>query len=162
MPNFKNRIQSVDEALRLLTNNNDYIPPCQKYAKVCQPQAHLQRIPQGYQLRLMQGEEYGKVYNLSKIAQRGAKVLTVGRQIDNLIFIKAAFTDYLSRYHCTLEIDENQWVIRDGQWQPSTRQWKVSRNGTFVNSHQVTINGYYLKPGDIIAIGDVTLRFECY
>jgi pSer/pThr/pTyr-binding forkhead associated (FHA) protein len=37
-----------------------------------------------------------------------------------------------------------------------------STNGTYVNAKPVTSNGFYLKTGDIIAIGDVTMRFENY
>jgi pSer/pThr/pTyr-binding forkhead associated (FHA) protein len=37
-----------------------------------------------------------------------------------------------------------------------------STNGTYVNAKPVTGNGFYLRAGDIIAIGDVTIRFENY
>lgn len=33
--------------------------------------------------------------------------------------------------------------------------WQESSNGTYVNSAQVTQQGYRLKVGDIISIGDV-------
>lgn len=156
VPDFKQRIQSAEEAMRLI--------PCIS----TRPQnsqrnlSNLSENPKGFLLRLMQGEEYGKVYNLSQLIQKGIRVLPVGRHADNVLYIKSDFTDYLSRYHCTLELNADQWVIRDGQWHASSRKWEESRNGTFVNSHPVTQKGYYLYPGDIIAIGDVTLRFEFY
>ena len=66
----------------------------------------------------------------------------------------------MSRFHCTIERDGGHWVIRDGQWRKELRQWVNSTNGTYVNAKPVTQNGFYLKTGDIIAIGDVTMRFE--
>ena len=84
----------------------------------------------------------------------------MGRQNDNAIFIKSFNSDFLSRHHCTIEHGEGKWVVRDGQWQPQARQWVASTNGTFVNSRPVSNTGYYLSAGDIITIGDVTLKFE--
>ena len=112
----------------------------------------------------MQGEEYGHVYNLNQLLAANGRILTVGRQQGNVIFIKSDYTDYLSRFHCTIETspDLKQWAIRDGQWRRDLQKWVGSSNGTFVNSIPVTQNGYFLKPGDIIAIGDVTLRFETF
>ena len=52
-------------------------------------------------------------------------------------------------------------IIRDGQWQKN-KVWQESSNGTYVNSAQVTQQGYRLKVGDIISIGDVKMRFENY
>ena len=55
----------------------------------------------------------------------------------------------------------DHWIIRDGQWQKSKSMAGV-QNGTYVNSAQVTQQGYRLKVGDIISIGDVKMRFENY
>ena len=110
----------------------------------------------------MQGEEHGKTYDLTKMLQSGIKQFTVGRQRDNNVYVKSDFSDYLSRHHCTIEPDTGQWRVLDGQWNANTRSWVESTNGTFVNSRPITRNGFYLKPGDIIAMGDVTLRFESY
>jgi pSer/pThr/pTyr-binding forkhead associated (FHA) protein len=70
----------------------------------------------------------------------------------------------MSRCHATIEQtkDKKDWIIRDGQWNPAMCQWKNSRNGTYVNSWPVGQNGYYLSLGDIITMGDITLRFENY
>ena len=122
-----------------------------------------QQLTRGYQLRILQGEEYGKVYNLSLMASQGRRLLTIGRQQGNAVYIKSDFSDFMSRFHCTIEAaDSGQWTIRDGQWRSDYRQWVNSSNGTYVNSTPVGPNGFYLKAGDIIAIGDVTLRFENY
>jgi pSer/pThr/pTyr-binding forkhead associated (FHA) protein len=119
-----------------------------------------QQQTRGFQLRILQGEEYGKTYNLSQMADAGRRILTVGRQAGNAITVKSDFSDFMSRFHCTIERDGGHWVIRDGQWRKELRQWVNSTNGTYVNAKPVTQNGFYLKTGDIIAIGDVTMRFE--
>ena len=158
-PDFKQRLQTVNDVMRLLPQSSggvSYTPPVQIQAYQPPQQFH------GYQLKVMQGEEYGKVYNLNQLLSKNGRILTVGRQQGNTILIKSDFTDYLSRYHCTIETsaDISQWAIRDGQWRKDIRQWVPSSNGTFVNSVQVSPTGYFMKPGDIITIGDVTLRFE--
>ena len=160
-PDFKQRLQSVQEVLRLLPqqagrNYREPVRMVQSYAP--------QQQTRGFQLRILQGEEYGKTYNLSQIAASGRRILTIGRQAGNAITIKSDSSDFMSRFHCTIERDpgSGQWVIRDGQWRNEHRQWMNSTNGTYVNAKPVTSNGFYLKTGDIIAIGDVTMRFENY
>lgn len=159
-PDFKQRLQTVQDVLRLLPQPQGgvYRQPVN-----LTPAYAPQQITHGYQLRIMQGEEYGKLYNLTRIASNGHHILTIGRQQDNVIYIKSDFSDFMSRHHCTIEMAAlNQWAIRDGQWDRQYRLWKKSSNGTFVNSHPVGENGFFLQTGDIISIGDVTLRFENY
>lgn len=161
-PDFKQRLQSVREVLQLLPQSQGgYQQPVrmvQSYAP-----APVQQT-RGYQLRILQGEEHGKVYNLTQLASTGRRILTIGRQQGNSIYVKSNFSDFMSRFHCTIEMAGNmsQWAIRDGQWRKEYRQWTNSSNGTYVNSTPVNENGYYLKPGDIITMGDVTMRFENY
>lgn len=160
-PDFRQRFQSVHDVLRLLpqSQGGGYQPQPVRLAQSYTPQQYAR----GYQLRILQGEEYGKVYQLTQLASQGRRILTIGRQLGNSIFIKSDFSDFLSRFHCTLELATNgHWAIRDGQWRNDLRQWVNSSNGTYVNSKPVNENGYFLKAGDIIAIGDVTLRFENY
>lgn len=159
-PDFKLRLQNVHDVLRLIPQvQGGY---SQQPVRMVQSYAPQQRAT-GYQLRILQGEEYGKVYNLTQMASQGRRILTIGRQQGNSIYIKSDFSDFMSRFHCTIELaGPNQWAIRDGQWRNDYRQWMNSSNGTYVNSSPVNENGYYLKAGDIIAIGDVTLRFENY
>jgi len=159
MPDFKQRLQTVQEVLRLLPHQvgGDYREPVKiTPSYIPKQQTH------GFLLRILQGEEYGKTYNLTQLIESGRKILTIGRQQGNSIFIKSEFSDFMSRYHCTIERDsfKSLWVIRDGQWRNEYRQWKNSSNGTYVNGIPVNSNGFYLKAGDIIAIGDVTIRFE--
>ena len=159
-PDFKQRLQSVHDVLRLLpqSQGGGYQQP----VRMVQSYIPQQRTS-GFQLRVLQGEEYGKVYNLTQMANQGRRLLTVGRQQGNSIYVKSDFSDFMSRFHCTIEMaGPGQWAIRDGQWRNEYKQWVNSSNGTYVNSTPVSQNGYYLKAGDIIAIGDVTLRFENY
>lgn len=160
-PDFKERLQTVEEVLRQIPQqaggyHRDPVRMVQSYVP--------QQVTRGFQLRILQGEEYGKTYNLSQMASTGQRILTVGRQLGNTIKIKSDFSDFISRFHCTMELDTSsrQWVIRDGQWQKESRRWVNSSNGTYVNAKPVPQNGFYLSTGDIIAMGDVTMRFENY
>ena len=157
-PDFKQRLQSADQVLQLLpatklqTQDFSYKPP--------------QNI-QGLILRIMQGEQYGKTYNLTQLQQQ-YHIITIGRDdpiVNNVIPIQENQSTYISRKHCTLEYDSQNhtWFIRDGQWDTyAPNGWKNSLNGTFVGSKQVSQNGFFLQLGDIISIGDTKLRLEAY
>ena len=162
-PDFKQRLQTVADVMRLLPQSSGS-NASRSQQPVRLAAAYIpQQQTRGYLLRILQGEEYGKIYNLTQMANLGRRVLTVGRQQGNNIYIKSDFSDFISRFHCTVEQSSPmQWAVRDGQWRSEYRQWQNSSNGTFVNSRPVTQNGYFLQPGDIIAMGDVTMRFENY
>lgn len=162
-PDFTKRLQSVDEVLRFLPSVAINVPQVDNFSSDSFKFSHYK----GVFLRIMQGEEYGKEINLSALAQHH-NVITVGRadeSVNNVLPIVENQTSYISRKHCTLELDNqsNVWFIRDGQWDVNTfGRWKSSTNGTFVNSKQVSQNGYFLADGDIISIGDTKLRLEIY
>lgn len=121
--------------------------------------------PQGVQLRILQGEEFGRVMDISKVAsQLHRMMLTMGRHSSNILPVTELQSSYLSRFHCTLESDPQYktWKIRDGQWRADERCWRESSNGTYVNSSRVSTSGFFLAPGDIITIGDVKIRVEEY
>ncbi len=160
---FHIRIQTADLALSLIpkTRQSSVI---EKVIPSVVPQ-----IKTGLALRIMQGEEYGKIYKLNDlIKSAGKRVLTIGRDdedIKNIISIKETESSYISRKHCTLEFNsaKNSWLLRDGQWDAFTfSKWKVSTNGTFIGSKEVSMNGTVINIGDIISIGDVKLRVEGY
>jgi serine/threonine protein kinase len=162
-PDFQERIQTAEAAIRLLPHSEKVLP----LKEVSAPM--VQDVRSGYALRIMQGEEYGRVYRLNDIMnQMNRRVLTLGRDdvdIRNTIPIKEEESSYVSRKHCTLEYDleSRAWILRDGQWEPqSSSRWKVSTNGTYVGSTEVPVNGVKLNLGDIISIGDVKLRVEGY
>ncbi|MCR5364934.1 MAG: protein kinase [Prevotella sp.] len=162
MPDFKERLQNVREVLKLLPRSVDM--PNRPQPVMQAPSYMPQAQTRGYMLRILQGEEYGKLYNLTQMVNNGRRILTIGRQTGNMIFVKSDFSDFMSRFHCTIEAETSmgRWLIRDGQWHQESRQWQNSSNGTYINSSPITNNGFYLKAGDIITMGDVTMRFENY
>lgn len=159
IPNFRQRLQSVEEVMALLPeyyDGNMYKAPSKDVTI---------RV-RGYLLRVMQGEEYGRTYDLTRMLQK-MNFLTVGRAdkfVNNDIAIKEEQSTYISRQHCTIEKEpDGSFKIRDGQRDlHSYSGWHRSTNGTFVNSAEVSENGYYLREGDIISIGDAKLRLEAY
>ena len=161
-PDYKRRVQSVDEVLKLLPNSNKTVVINQ--TSTTKPS----QTPKGYMLRIMQGEEYGTTYDLMAYFYGGAhrsgpRALTIGRQDNgthNDISIRETQSCYISRRHCTIEPDGNYFLIKDGQ--KVGYSWHRSTNGTYVNSTEVSEKGYYLAAGDIITIGDVKMRFEPY
>lgn len=123
-------------------------------------------------LRIMQGEEYGRCYSLNDYVprERDCGIITLGRRdtgVHNDIALLETAGWHLSRHHATIEKSGylQQWFLRDGQWTALSGSsacdgWRRSTNGTYLNSAQVTENGAPLKPGDIITMGDTTLRVE--
>ena len=111
-------------------------------------------------LKAMHGDDYGTVYNLAEIVQKNDRLLvSLGREKANDIIL---YSPYASRMHCTIESDDTyeHWKIRDGQWNSILKRWISSSNGTYVNSRQITQDGFWLESGDIITIGDDTYRYE--
>ncbi len=175
IPKFDKRLQTTDDILPLVPESvhsrNEWDEPqtVRNDNPVKQDEPQFQtKIVHGVLLRIMQGDEYGRVYYLDNMLQGEKAILTVGRKdygVKNDIALSETTSSYVSRKHCTLELDYNQgcWVIRDGQWDPnSTTGWRQSTNGTFVNSTEVDKFGMPFNPGDIISIGDTKLRAEGY
>jgi len=121
-------------------------------------------------LRVMQGDQHRKTYDLTELLHRKqAYTLSVGRhsaseRAVNDIEITEEISCYISRFHATLEfdVDAAQWYIRDGQWctKDDRTDWFPSTNGVLVNARRVDAEGWPIGPGDIITLGDTTLRFE--
>ena len=159
-PNFKERFQNAKTVIRMLPqtvskNTNPQPIPVQK--------PETPRVESGLRIKIMQGEEYGKVFDVEKMARlTNRKVFTMGRSSDNDIYIKELQSSHVSRFHCTLETDATftNWRIIDGQWNPAEKSWQPSTNGTYVNSSEASTKGFWLQPGDIITIGDTKLKFE--
>jgi serine/threonine protein kinase len=117
-------------------------------------------------LTVMQGEEYGKEYGLEQLRINASRsLLRLGRKdigVTNDIEIVDDQHCYISRYHATLEkMGADQWYIRDGQWvsQEGRQGWKRSVNGTYVNGTEIDERGLLLSSGDIITIGDTTIKY---
>lgn len=196
IPNYKSRLQSVDEVLKTVPNIGKANASGNTYKSVSSDLTEPQmEVINGLQLRIMQGEEAGKVYKLDEMINSSRRIVTMGRKspdVYNVIGIKEEDSCYISRIHCTMEKnpDSNRWILRDGQWRYDCPiglrdrhsnpclictawcnekvrsdykwSWKHSMNGTYINSKEVDEIGFYIKPGDIITIGDVKLRAEGY
>ena len=161
-PNFKERLQTADAVLSLFPANRDSI-----YEPTRETNFE-KKIVSGVLLRIMQGEEHGKIHKLNDLLSDNECVLTIGRidpEANNSVPVVEEQSCYISRKHCTLEwkAADRVWFIRDGQKDPAAQNgWKLSTNGTFVNSHEVSAEGMYFYPGDIISIGDTKFRAEGY
>lgn len=182
-PDFKNRTQSARDVMLQIAamkewqnSSMNYVPPISQGVRILPSDSNANDVRRtmpsssftqyvGAQLRILQGEDYGRIIDLTKIAnQLKRQVLNMGRNAENVIPITELQSSYVSRFHCTLESDSSymKWTIRDGQWRMDERVWRESSNGTFVNSTQVQPSGLPLSVGDIISIGDVKIRFEHY
>ncbi len=157
-PNYEVRYQSVDEVLA-------HIPQRHVLDRPVVPAVDFNTdLSRGVVLKVTQGEEYGKYYNLNDFLRDDIYLVTGGRvnkRYANHISIKDFNTSYISRRHFTLEYNpaRNSWFLRDGQW--CDTQWENSLNGTYVNSREIKgLEGVELKAGDIISIGEVKLRVE--
>ena len=166
-PNFKKRFQNTDEIISKV----GYVKQRRHQESDREPSPKIVIDSGRIMLRIMQGEEYGQCYYLSKyIPEDKSGVITIGRMdygINNTINILETESCYISRAHATIERNNQlkKWFIRDGQWRKDATgrgEWRPSTNGTFVNSKDATIGGCELKGGDIISMGDITLRVEYY
>jgi serine/threonine protein kinase len=120
-------------------------------------------------LRVVQGDEPGREYNLSNFQKNlGKAILTLGwfnsnEPFNNDIGIVENFTNYISRKHATLRFNQNtsSWEILDGQYadynEPHSK-WKTSTNGILINGLRMNHKPMILRFGDIITIGDTTLK----
>lgn len=156
-PSFKERFQTIDEVLAHLPGLD-----IKHHGKNEDSLVHISS--NNYRLRIMHGDQYGMIYELSIFIKYGKRVITMGRDINNILTIMEKNSTYISRHHCSIEANEagDKWILRDGQWNRDERKWICSSNGTFINSTQVSSDGLLLKTGDIISIGDVKILFEKY
>lgn len=163
IPQLELRIQTADEALSLIPGSSPFVNSTSENRL-----DFSSRIVNGIQLRVMQGDDYGKIFRLDDMMDEYRPIISLGRKdigIKNDIELIEKNSCYISRYHCTFELDydHGDWVIRDGQWIGNGEgHWRRSTNGTFVNSKEVSEYGIPFHPGDIISIGEVKLRAEAY
>jgi len=154
-PDYRKRYQSADVILQILGAR---FTPLSKRPMVSGASIGLQ---------VMQGEEYGKLYNLSEILGRRAQgLLKLGRmdpsgEYRNDVAIREEQSTYISRMHATIERTPEGWFIRDGQFgsKRNVPDWHLSLNGTYVNGMEV--DGHeakLLSENDIITIGNTTLK----
>ena len=161
-PDFHQRTQSVTAILPLLPKKEEPVYEDEE-DDVIEKIDSISPVINGTLLRVMQGEDYGKVYYLDNLLGDGY-LLTMGRN-DFTTFNTVPLTEnhsrYISRHHCTLEKSPSgEWYIRDGQFWNG--KWTHSLNGTYVNSKEADAFGVPFKVGDIISVGDVKMRVEGY
>lgn len=132
-----------------------------------QPTVHKQEDPSkgNPAIQITYGEELNQVFDLLKLFEKKGvrQLLTLGRKdpsVTNDIEIVENQTRYISRRHAILEKWEEPacWIIRDGQWNETDRQWMPSLNGLYLNGQKVSVDGKEIRPGDIITMGDTTLK----
>ncbi len=162
-PDYKKRLQSAADALRKIPDFGEYVPDYMPERSV--KPAVAPAAAEGYMIKVLQGREFGRKYDLLKLLDQSQKrLLTAGRGLMNDIQLVDYESFYTSRRHFTLEADRDRgvFIIRDGQWNMESRQWMPSSNGTYVNSDQIDQRGRMLNQGDIITVGEITLKFEQY
>lgn len=155
-PNYKQRLQSAQEAMQLLGGSIDFTPA-----------GSYDFLLDTIGLQVMHGDEPGRIYNLSRALPAEAGQLTLGwfdagNPRNNDLTLVEKQTKYISRHHATLVKDPTRrlWLIKDGQWreQGGAWGWYPSTNGTLVNATEADASGTVLNPGDIITVGDTTLK----
>lgn len=155
-PDYSVRFQNVDDILKHIPYHS------QGHNRVVAD--FNMDLGRGVVLKVMQGEEYGKRYQLNDFIRNNQFLIMGGRadsDVHNHIAIKDFNTKYISRRHFTMEYNpsQNMWYMRDGQWNDGS--WNDSLNGTYVNSHEIKhLEGVLLHAGDIITVGEVKLRVE--
>jgi len=119
-------------------------------------------------LALFDNKKLIKYYNLSKILHsKNNTLLTIGRFDDTIlnkndISISDRIGLHISRKQATLEYENKQWYIRDGQWD-KRKGWKKSKNGTYVNDERVDeYNGKKVEEGDAIFFGQTKYKLLLY
>lgn len=168
-PDIKNRWQSIEDLLRKHFGAEvDQLNRQQPFS--FDDRVNVEKANAYPELLVMNGEEPKRKYPISRMINANTGVLTIGYfnpSIPNRndIEITETNTSYISSFHATLEKHNdatNTWFLRDGQWRQVNGEWGWfnSTNGTFVNSQKLDETGSYLKRGDIITIGDTTLKFD--
>lgn len=165
-PDRKKRIQSVEEVSQRLgvTRSNQVIASRNFSISNDIGTAGLHKT---LILKVMQGEEFGRIYDLNELLNhRSYGILKLGRwneDVSNHIPIVENDDCFISRAHATLEKQDAQWILRDGQWckpMGNIADWYRSKNGTYLNHMEVTDDGHLLQVGDIITIGNTTLKVQ--
>ncbi|MDD3877272.1 MAG: FHA domain-containing serine/threonine-protein kinase [Bacteroidales bacterium] len=143
--NFDKRIESVNTILNILDRSNK------------QPVYNTISATAEISLVILQGVNQGYVYKLNG----KNRIFNIGRSEINDIVIEDYKTVFISRQHFTIEnvSSLDGWFIRDGQWHNDKKCWERSTNGTYINATEVDAKqGCRLKNGDIITIGDTTIK----
>ena len=117
VPDFKNRLQTIDDVVKLVPNHKG------SSSEITTPKStsFKKDARNGILLRIMQGEELGRIYKLDTLFTNNCSIILIGRDSNdvwNHIGIKEIESCFISRQHCTIEKDtiSNSWILRDGQY----------------------------------------------
>lgn len=156
-PDYHKRFQNVDDLLSVL--GNTHIPS---------PMIAWDFRDSTIALEVMMGEEHARIYDLSQLLPGSDGILTIGSTYNgvapgrNNIEIVENQTNYISNFHATIMKSGNKegWFIKDGQRRIKNNMqgWYPSTNGLLVNSKNTGGDWHPIHPGDIITIGDTTLK----
>lgn len=154
-PNPADRFQNIDEVMGFLkiTKSNSIDVDTEWFSSNT--------------LKVLKGENLGQKFDLDVLLNnRSNNIIRIGRLIDdekfNDVELKETFSKYVSKCHATLEVYNDKWYIRDGQYQESQPKgyWKHSTNGTLVNNCELKqFSAKELNHGDLIRMGDNVLKF---
>lgn len=160
-PSWKNRIQSADEAIRMIPSVGQ-LPRPQSSDSTGTPAGKDVGHRAGTFLQVTVGDLNYDEFDLNDIIKnKGRRIVTIGRESSNDVVLQNFGDAILSRRHATIEeVGDDAWVIRDGQWIPEQRRWQNSSNGTFLNSVQIGQEGQILKDGDIVVVGDINCKMN--
>jgi len=113
-------------------------------------------------LIVTQGDNLGASFDLRQWKSVNRRMLRIGREIENDMVLSESNSNYVSRYHFTLERspDDTFWMIRDGQWRKNECRWVTSTNGTYLNATPVSQEGLKVFTGDIITAGEYKIKVE--
>lgn len=167
-PNPSERFQTVEEMLALIRPSGIAVTDPEVNANVADKDVII-GVANEWVLRVMNGQEVGREYNLNNILlgkESKGRVLKLGwagegQRVNNDVGIQDKFSNYISSNHATLEFKKSHWVARDGQWcyKQGRQDWHPSLNGTKVNYNKIEqLRGTQIKHGDIITVGDTTLK----
>lgn len=142
--NREYRFQRVDEILEIISPSSNQ----ERFAVQCRPV---------FKLKVLDGEDYGKVYHL-KIQN----ILKLGRMtanVDNDVQVTETISSYISRKHATFERLQEKVYLRDGQWSHSDGLWVSSKNGTYINGEMIEKGkSRVLRYNDVITIGNTSIK----
>jgi serine/threonine protein kinase len=159
----KDRFQQADDLLALLEDRPQTPVPAPENAQKAG----------AWRLRVKDGDEPERYYHLSNLARHLATpTLRVGwynlqDPFANEVGITEQHTNYISARHATLTLEHHQhglqrWSIRDGQHyeRHGHLAWHPSLNGVYVNARPLGSDKQFLQHGDIVVLGQTTLRVE--
>ncbi len=170
-PHPEKRLPDPEAVLEMIEKGTRATPTTRKTVEMetVRPGAAKEVLPQTWRLKVMAGDIAGTCFDLGALMkEKQRNYLTIGRLNDQNPFrsdinIEDKYNLYISTRHATLEYMNERWYIRDGQWirKEGKSGWVRSTNGTAINYNYIdSTKRTLLKVGDIISVGETTLKVE--